>query len=243
LDERVMIDIGSPPQGLLPRLGLELHDIELVLVTHFHFDHFGMLPTFLGALAWADEEVQPGRLTIAGPVGIREMTHRLVAAGYGRATQEQIDARVAPGYVDLQDGMDVSIAGTRVRSHAVVHSTGPSLAYSLSRNGLRVGFSGDTTLCPGIRRLAAESDVLVCECSGMDGPVGGGHLWRAEVEELVEANPACRFVVNHLSTRGTVRGALVTHDLLTLELTQESAAPGEVRLPAAGATAAAAGDG
>jgi ribonuclease BN (tRNA processing enzyme) len=220
LDRRVMVDIGSPAQVLLPRLGLELGDIELLLVTHFHFDHAGMLPTFLGALAWSGEgATEPGRLTIAGPVGIREISRRLVAAGYGRATQQRIDERVAPRYMVLQDGDEVTVADTRVRSHAVVHSTGPSLAYSVRRDGLRVGFSGDTTLCPGIRRLAAETDVLVCECSGMEGPVEGGHLWRGEVEELVEANPSCRFVVNHLSARGTVRGALAAHDLLSLELT------------------------
>lgn len=219
LDGRVMIDIGSPPQVLLPRLGLELHDIELLLVTHFHFDHLGMLPTFLGAMAWSDAETPtPGWLTIAGPIGIREISQRLVLAGYGRSTQERIDERVAPRYVALQDGDDVSIGATRVRGHAVVHSTGPSLAYAVSRGPLRVGFSGDTTLCPGIRRLAAESDVLVCECSGMEGPVEGGHMWRGEVEELADTNPECRFIVNHLSSRGTVRGALVTHDLLTLEL-------------------------
>ncbi len=214
-----MVDVGSPPQVLLPRIGLELSDIELLLVTHFHFDHMGMLPTLLGALAWSEASMpEPGWLTIAGPVGIREMTRRLVAAGYGRTTQERIEERVAPRFVVLQDGQEVTMGATRVRSHAVVHSTGPSLAYSVSRSSLRVGFSGDTTLCPGIRRLAAESDVLVCECSGMTGPVGGGHLWRGEVEELVEANPECRFVVNHLSARDTVRGALVAHDLLTLEL-------------------------
>ena len=89
----------------------------------------------------------------------------------------------------------------------------------MTRGGLRVGFTGDTTLCAGLRRLAGEVDVLVCECSGVDGPVGGGHLWRDEVAELIREHPKVRFVLNHLSGRVSVPGALIAHDLLTLELT------------------------
>ncbi len=218
LDGRLMVDVGSPPHVLLPRIGLHPQDIEMVLLTHFHLDHSGMLPLLLGALAHADDPPEPGRLTIAGPAGAREVMRRLILAGFGSAILRRIDTVVAPRYRVLQDGDDVRIGDTRVRSHAVVHSTGPSLAYSVTRDGIRVGFSGDTSLCAGIRRLAAEVDVLVCECTGMNGPVPGGHLCREEAEELIRDNPGCRFVLNHLGGRGEVPGALVAHDLLTLEL-------------------------
>lgn len=218
LDECVMVDVGAPPHVLLPRLGLRIQDLELVLLTHFHMDHMGMLPLLLGALAHADEPPEPGRLAIAGPVGTRELVRRLTVAGFGGSTQGRVEEVVAPRYVILQDGSDVEIGSSRVRSHAVVHSTCPSLAYSVTRGELRVGFTGDTTLCAGLRRLAGEVDVLVCECSGVDGPVSGGHLWRDEVAELIREHPKVRFVLNHLSGRVSVPGALIAHDLLTLEL-------------------------
>jgi len=218
LDGRVMVDAGAPAHVLLPRLGVRIQDIELLLLTHFHLDHSGMIPLLLGALAYADTPPVPGRLTIAGPVGTRELVQRLTMAGFGARIQRRIDEVVAPRYALLQDGSDVEIGANRVRSHAVVHSTCPSLAYSVTRDGLRVGFSGDTTLCAGVRRLAGEVDVLVCECSGMDGPVGGGHLWRDEVAELIREHPGVRFVLNHLGGRASVPGAVVADDLLTLDL-------------------------
>ena len=218
LDGRVMVDVGSPPHVLLPRLGLDVQDIELVLLTHFHLDHSGMVPLLLGALAHSERPTEPGRLTIAGPVGTRELVSRMVTTGFGSATLRRIDEVVAPAYVVLQDGSDVEIGSSRVGSHAVVHSTGPSLAYSVTRGGVRVGFSGDTTLCSGLRRLAGEVDVLVCECSGMDGPVAGGHLWRGDVAALIGEHPELRFVLQHLGGRSSIPGALLAHDLLTLEL-------------------------
>ncbi len=217
LDQHVLVDVGSPPHLLLPRLGLSVRDIRLVLLTHFHYDHTAMLPLLLGALAW-DDRTEPGRLVIAGPVGTRDMVEGLIGVGFGPGTQRRIDERVAPGYAVLQDGGDVRFGEYRVRSHAVVHSTGPSLAYAVAKDGVRVGFSGDTTLCAGLRRLCAEVDVLVCECSNWDGPAGGGHLWRGEVEELVAGYPEVRFLLNHLPGRGSVPGALIAHDLLTLDL-------------------------
>ena len=218
LDERVMVDVGSPPQVMLPRIGLRLHDIELVLVTHFHLDHCGMLPLLLAALAYDPEPPELGKLAVAGPPGTRELMRRMTVTGFGRHSQRRVEERVSPEYVVLQDGSDVEVRGARVRSHAVLHSTGPSLAYAVTRGGIRVGFSGDSSLCAGLRRLASEVDVLVCECTSMDGPVAGGHLWREEVEGLIEENPGTRFVLNHLGSRATVPGALVAHDLLTLEL-------------------------
>ncbi|HYA00323.1 MAG TPA: ribonuclease Z [Candidatus Binatia bacterium] len=223
LDERIMVDCGSPPHVLLPRLGVGLQDIELILLTHFHYDHTAMLPFLLGALAYADEPPQPGSLTIAGPVGTEEMVRRLLSAGFGTSTQRRVDELVAPRFAILQDGSDTEIAGVRIRSHAVVHSTGPSLAYAIAQDGVRVGFSGDTTLCAGLRRLAREVDVMVCECSGMERPAAGGHLWRGEVEQLAREHQEVRFVLNHLGGRGTVAGALVAHDLLTLELAATTA--------------------
>jgi ribonuclease BN (tRNA processing enzyme) len=82
-----------------------------------------------------------------------------------------------------------------------------------------IGCSGDTTLCPGLRRTIEAADVMVCECTGWDEPSDGGHLWRGELEELIDAYPDTRFVLSHLRTRGTLAGAIIAHDLLSLDLT------------------------
>jgi len=218
LDGRVLIDCGAPVPALVRRATTSIQAIRLVLLTHFHADHSFTLPTVLGARAYSDPAA-PGSLVIGGPVGTREYVTRLLSDGYGSHIRRAVEVDVAPEYVVLQDGSDVELAGYRVESHAVVHSTGPSLAYRLTdRAGASIGFSGDSEMCGGLRRSIAGCDLYVCECTGWDGPTPGGHLWRDEVASLVAANPATRFLLSHLSERRHLPGALVAHDMLSLEI-------------------------
>jgi ribonuclease Z len=217
IDSAVLVDCGAPVHVQSLRAGADIHGIDLVLLTHFHADHTFMLPVLLGARAFTAAG-SPRPLVIAGPVGTREYVRRLVATGYGTDLLDLVDREVSPTYVVLQDGSDVELCGYRVRSHAVVHSVGPSLAYAVSRDGVSLGITGDTALCAGLRRLLGSVDAVLCECSGWDSPVPGGHLWREEVTGLIADYPATRFVLFHMPQRGPVPGAVIAHDLLTLEL-------------------------
>lgn len=216
LDERILVDCGAPVHVLARRAGFDIEDLRLVLVTHFHADHTFMLPTLLGARAVLTDSPKP--LTIAGPVGTREYLIRLMRTGFGRAFTDLVEERLAPRWVVLQDGASTDLEGYSVRSHAMVHSTGPSLGYAVTGEGVTVGVTGDTTDCPGLHRLAGSVDALLCECSGWDGPVEGGHLWREQVTELVTAYPQTRFVLYHMPRRGNIPGAIVGHDLLSLDV-------------------------
>jgi ribonuclease BN (tRNA processing enzyme) len=214
----VLVDCGAPVPALVRRATTSMRAITMVLLTHFHADHCFTLPTVLGARAYA-EPAAPGSLVIGGPVGTREYVRRLLLDGYGSHIRREVDVSVAPEYVVLQDGTDVELAGYRVQSHAVVHSTGPSLAYRLTdAAGTSIGFSGDSEMCGGLRRSIAGCDLYVCECTGWDGPTPGGHLWRDEVASLMAANPGTRFLLSHLSERRHLPGALVAHDMLSLEI-------------------------
>jgi ribonuclease Z len=218
VDGRVLVDCGAPVPSLVRRARTSMQDLTLILLTHFHADHTFVLPTVLGALAYA-EPPAPGPLVIAGPVGTREYVSRLLGDGYGSHVRGTVATNVHPDYVVLQDGSDVELAGYRVQAHSVVHSVGPSLAYRLTDpTGATVGFSGDSELCAGLRRSIPGCRLYVCECTGWDGPAAGGHLWRDEVAALMADNPETTFLLSHLAERRELQGALIAHDLLSLEI-------------------------
>jgi ribonuclease BN (tRNA processing enzyme) len=216
LDGRMLVDCGSPAQLLLPQSGTRLEDVDALLLTHFHADHTAMLAVVLGARALTADSPRPMRL--AGPLGTREYVSRVIHTGYGGHLHKLIYDRLGLDFTPLQDGSDQEFCGYRIRAHAVVHSTGPSLAYAISdQSGATVGFSGDSTMCAGLRRAIAQSQLMVVECTGWDRPVPS-HLWFGEVSELIDAHPQTRFLLSHLSERRPVRGALLAHDLLTLDV-------------------------
>jgi ribonuclease Z len=217
VDSRVLVDCGAPAHVLARRADLSVSELRLVLLTHFHADHTFMLPGVLGHLAFTLDA--GGELIIAGPVGTCEYVRRLLSDGYGRKIHDLIQERVPLTFVPLQDGSDATLAGYRVRAHAVVHSLGPSLAYSVSDSqGTTVGFSGDSTHCAGLERVIDQSDLMVCECTAWNPSVTGGHLWAGQVSELMEAHPRTPFLLSHLSERRELRGALMAHDLLTVDV-------------------------
>ncbi len=222
VDDRVLVDCGAPVQALLPRGGFAVASVDVVLLTHFHADHTYMLPMMLGARAFAGT-LRPG-LTIAGPPGTREYSLRLLSTGYGRRLAELIEERLELRWAVLQDGATTVVEGYRIGAHAVVHSTGPSLAYTVQRGeAVVIGFSGDSTLCAGLRRVIDAADLMVCECTGWDAPTEGGHMWRGELEQLIAEYPATRFLLSHLRTRGTVAGALIAHDMLSIDVRRHPA--------------------
>jgi ribonuclease BN (tRNA processing enzyme) len=62
-----LIDCGASSLPALKRLGIDRDAIDLILITHFHGDHFAGLPFFL-LDAQFTRRTRP--LVIAGPAGI-----------------------------------------------------------------------------------------------------------------------------------------------------------------------------
>lgn len=220
VDGRILVDCGCAVQVQLPRAGLDVAGIGTVLLTHFHADHTYMLPVFLGARALNPPD--PAPLRLAGPPGTEEYVLRLLRTGYGAGLHAIIRDRLRPTTLLLQDGSDTVVDGYRIRAYAVVHSTGPSLAYAITGpDGATIGFSGDSEMCAGLRRCCAAADVMVCECTSFEGPLAS-HVWAGEVAQLIADNPDTRFVLSHLSERHPLPGALLAHDLLGLEVSPPS---------------------
>jgi ribonuclease BN (tRNA processing enzyme) len=70
-----LIDCGASSLPALKRLDIARNDIDLILITHFHGDHFGGLP-FLLLDAQFTRRTRP--LVIAGPSGIETRLPQLM---------------------------------------------------------------------------------------------------------------------------------------------------------------------
>ncbi len=161
----VLIDCGATTVGGLSELGVARDEIDGILVSHFHADHFGGIPFLLLAALYEDERRRP--LTIAGPHGI-EMRVRALAAAMGYAIEER-EWSFPIRFEELRPGRQREIGPVRVDVFEVFHQphTAPQ-GLALRFDGRRLVYSGDTGLFPGLADCVGEADLFVCECTYFD---------------------------------------------------------------------------
>jgi ribonuclease BN (tRNA processing enzyme) len=87
----------------------------------------------------------------------------------------------------------------------------------MERGGVRLGYSGDAEMSAELEALVAGSDHVITEMT-YDGESEGMHLGRKDVEALMQRHPSTRFIITHRGSNGSVSGAVMARDFLTLHL-------------------------
>jgi ribonuclease BN (tRNA processing enzyme) len=178
-DVRLLMDCGSGVTRRLAELGIEWQRITHVALTHFHLDHHADLPTLLFAFRYGMLPARGQALEILGPVGTRDLLDRL-AASYG----EWLTAPDFPLTIrELEPGGYHDLGGMGITAFKVPH-TPESVAYSLSRGGRRVVYTGDTGVSPELGVWARDCDLLVAECSLPESMAIPEHLTPEQAGEL-----------------------------------------------------------
>lgn len=195
--ERVnfLIDCGASSLPALKRYGISRDDLDLILITHFHGDHFGGLPFLLLDAQFARRK-RP--LVIAGPRGIELRLTRLMEAlfEHSSATRQHFELSV----VALEPEKIREFGAVKVTPFPVVHgdSGGPFFAYRVEAEGCTIAYSGDTQWTETLVAAAHDADLFIAEAYYHDKIVKN-HLSLKTLEtHLPEINPK-RLVLTHMS--------------------------------------------
>lgn len=158
----------APPQALmsLNRLGVDPNQLEAVIVSHHHGDHFLGLPFLI--LHWKYQgRVAPIR--IVGPPGTEQLTHDIGERVYPGLFEINYDIE----WVVAEPGNKLTVGALELEPVAVKHDTrlDLSLGYAARLDGRRFAYTGDTALCDAVLDLARGAEVLVSECASRDGQI------------------------------------------------------------------------
>jgi len=217
VDTGVLLDCGAPATGLLAGMGSSVGELKLVVISHLHADHVLHLPVLLATRQVQYPQLVP--LHLIGPRGFQAHLTKLGRLALGAELWDELLSRNPPVIEEWEDGRTEELAGYRLTAYEVEHAPElHCLAFRVEAQGVSLGYSGDTTYCDGIRRLARASQHLLCECTTWSAPTPYHHLWREEVEELMRESPNTRFILTHLTERRPVAGALLASDRLRLHL-------------------------
>ena len=213
-----LIDCGASSLPALKRLGIAREAIDLILITHFHGDHFGGLP-FLLLDAQFTRRTRP--LVIAGPPGIETKLPALMEALFEHSskTKQRFDLSV----VALEPEQSRTFGDVKVTPYPVVHgeSGGPFLAYRVEAEGRVISYSADTEWTDTLIPAARGADLFIAEAYYYDKIVKN-HLSLKTLEAHLPEINAKRLVLTHMSDDMLARldelPYLVAHDGMAVEL-------------------------
>jgi len=187
----VFLDLGSGSLGRAARFGIQVDEVDFVLLSHLHPDHTADLVALLFAFR-NPEGCRSKRLAIAGPQGLSDHIRRLESAygswiepaGYAREVRELKQSRL-------------SFETWHLETRPVRHGP-PSIAYAISDSrGRKLVYSGDTESCEEIVEFAQAADLLVLECSFPDGRICPGHLTPSQAAKIASAAQCKHLVLTH----------------------------------------------
>ena len=189
-----LVDCGATSLTAMKSQGLDPGEVDAVVISHLHGDHFGGLP-FLVLDGQFTRRTTP--LTVLGPAGTRERLHAAMETLYPGSTT--VRRRFELEVVELDGaGGTKTVGPMEVTGWEVDHASGaPALAVRTAWDGTRFAYSGDTAWTPALVDAAAGSDVFACEAYTWDKPVRY-HLDYATIRTHADELDAGRIVLTHM---------------------------------------------
>ena len=185
----VMVDCGPGTLRRLVQAGCTLHELDAVLLTHYHTDHCADLAALLFALR-SPHFAGRKPLHVHGAPGLRRLVDELTQAwpwlqprGYELALHER-----SPGSFEVGD---LQVTAVPIRH------TAQSLGYRVQAATGTAAFSGDADECEQLVELARGSDVFVGEAATPDGQKLDGHLTPSLTADYAERAGVPRLVLTH----------------------------------------------
>ena len=202
---RVVLDCGNGVFGKLRRYA-DYVDIDAVVISHLHADHFLDLVPFSYALKYAPRQQpvavggwpgtdRPARPVLHVPEGGRDVFRRVVGAwGSEDLVETAFDLR------EYRPDDVLEIGPMRVRFREVPHFT-QTQAVEITADGGRMTYGADHSPTDDLVDFARGTDLLLIEATlprpERDGP--RGHITPAEAGEHGRRAQARRLVLTHIS--------------------------------------------
>ena len=197
---RVMVDIGPGTVAQLLRL-CNPTELDAVVISHMHTDHFLDLVTMRYSFPWKDE-ANPKLKVYLPPGATGQMEH--VARGAG---MPDYFAR-SFAFIEHDGTAALEIGDLRFEPTATVHFV-PTWGFRVSSQGPEDGgrsiaYSADSSPTPTLDTLADRADLFVCEAAlrsladDAPPPERRGHLLPTEAGEVAQRGGVGRMVLTHL---------------------------------------------
>lgn len=202
IDETMLFDV---PQGSFKTLLSEnnLLNIEYIIISHFHSDHFGDLHAVIDYL---NQHKVEKNIKILAPKGCKERLKNLLKILDVSHLDTFIDEHLT--FIDCENNKIVKMGDYKIKCYKMLHQTLDAYGFTIEKDGAKVGFTGDSAMCNNVRKIIAHSNAIFIDTASMYE--GNKHLSVSEVLSLAKEFENCKFIPIHLTykTRDFVKDTL-----------------------------------
>ena len=159
-DKRILLDCGPHTLQALKAINRKTTEIDWIIITHFHGDHFGGVPYLLLESIFQHQRVKP--LTIIGPPGIEDRVKRLFSELYAKEGGRMIPFPCI--YQEITPGDPFEQDDILIQAHAMNH-TPEAQGYRIKVKSRVIAYTGDTGWTENLFSLIKEADLAIMECN------------------------------------------------------------------------------
>lgn len=191
---KTLLDCGPTALLALKRENLTAGEIDTILLSHLHGDHFGGVPFVLLASIYDSPRTRP--LRIVGPPGTEQRVAELYRALYRDISQRPLPFEVE--YIETTGDETLELDSLSVRAFPVPHQEyETSLGLRVETGGKAVLYSGDTGWTETLVEQSRDTDLFICECCFYDTRVHF-HLDYPRIAENRHRFGCRRLVLTHV---------------------------------------------
>ncbi|HKV53866.1 MAG TPA: MBL fold metallo-hydrolase [Candidatus Binataceae bacterium] len=192
----ILMEAGPTALCAMKRMGFSPADLDIILVSHLHGDHFGGLPFFILEYLWESPRTKP--LKIAGPPELEKRTWRLFNTMFPFSSGDIERVKRSLEFTELHPGRKTRLGNVQIQTIRVPHmKLDQSLALRIGVGGKTIVFSGDTGWTDELVDFTAGADLFLCECTYFENQLGI-HLNYPLLESKRETFDVKRIVLTHV---------------------------------------------
>jgi ribonuclease BN (tRNA processing enzyme) len=193
---QILMEAGPTVLCAMKRMNVAPSDLDIVLISHLHGDHFGGLPFLVLEYLWESSLRKP--LKIAGPPHLEERTWRLFNTMFPFSSGEVERVKRSLDFVALEPAHKARFGKVLVESLRVPHMKRDlCLALKITIGGKTIAFSGDTGWVDELLGFTAGADLFLCECTYFENPLGV-HLSYPLLESKRQDFDVKRMMLTHI---------------------------------------------
>ncbi len=190
---RFLLDCGATTLVAMKRSNVPLADVEGVLLSHFHGDHFAGVP-FLLIEGLVTKRSRP--LWIAGPPAVAERTRQITEALFPGFSFDQLPFPLQ--FIPIPAGQPMAIGNLEATLFPVVHTPqSQPHAVRIRLESTSIAFSGDTEWTDVLPDVCRDTDLFLCECYAFEGPTHNHLDYRTLLGHLPVLHTK-RLILTHL---------------------------------------------